>query len=126
MKKEMGFAEKIALLKQKVAALDDVSDQMIIEQTAKRLEGVNYAPPVTVPVTDFVRMTKDSLLLELDKILALPDSEACALAPNETKKWQDLRVQFISVLIYYYKKLLLLRQDDGESWDDIDELYVHD
>jgi hypothetical protein len=74
----------------------------------------------------FLRLTKQTLLEEIDKILALPDQEACALAPDEPLKCQDLRVQFISVLIFYYRKLILLRQEDLDTWDEIDELYVHD
>jgi hypothetical protein len=35
-------------------------------------------------------------------------------------------VQFISVLIFYYRKLILLRKEDLDTWDEIDELYVHD
>jgi hypothetical protein len=71
-------------------------------------------------------LTKQGLLDEIDRIVAMPDAEACALAPNEPKKCQDLRVEFISVQMFYYKKLALLRQGDIETWDEIDELYVHD
>jgi hypothetical protein len=71
-------------------------------------------------------MRSQELLVEIDRILAMPDGEACALAPDNTNKCEDLRVQFITVLIYYYKKLLELRKGNPEEWDEVDELYVHD
>ncbi len=126
MTNESGFEEKVAQLKQKVRSLADDAEAPIIEETAQRLEKLNYAPPVIISIDKFLRLTKDSLLGEIDRILALPDAEACALAPDEPKKCQDLRLQFISVQIFYYEKLRLLRQGDIETWDEIDELYVHD
>ena len=90
------------------------------------MEKLNYAPPVIIPQATFLRLTKETLLGEIDKILAMPDQEACALAPDEPKKCQDLRIQFISVQIYYYKILSSLRQGDVDAWDEVDELYVHD
>ncbi len=71
-------------------------------------------------------MAKDPLLEEIDRLLALPDDQACALAPNEPGKCRDLRLQFISTLVFHYQKLLRLRAGDAEEWDEIDELYIHD
>ncbi|MBT8354711.1 MAG: hypothetical protein KJO60_09320 [Desulfofustis sp.] len=126
MTTEPSFSEKVEQLKHKVRSFSDDADAPLIEETAQRLEKLNYAPPVIISIEKFLRLTKDSLLEEIDRILALPDAEACALAPDEPKKCEDLRLQFISVQIFYYEKLLLLRQGDIETWDEIDELYVHD
>ncbi len=126
MTEQLSFAEQVEALKQKVRSFNDQADQALIEETAGRLEKLNYAPPVIIPLATFLRLNKGSLLQEIDKILAMPDHEACALAPDEPKKCQELRLQFIAVQIYYYEKLLLLRQGDLETWDEIDELYVHD
>ncbi len=71
-------------------------------------------------------MTKEKLLVDIDRILDLPDRKSCTLAPNEKKKCEDIRLQCIAVQIYYYKKLVLLRQGNPEEWDEIDALYVHD
>ena len=126
MTNEQTFSDQIDQLKETVRSLrDDVSPD-VIEDTACRLERLNYAPPVVIPQSTFLRLTKETLLDEIDKILAMPDQEACALAPNEPQKCQDLRIQFISVQIYYYKILLSLRQGDVDAWDEVDELYVHD
>ena len=126
MTTEPSFEEKVEQLKQKVRDFTDAAEESVIEETAQRLEKLNYAPPVIISIDKFLRLTKGSLLEEIDRILALPDAEACALAPDEPKKCQDLRLQFISVQIFYYEKLLLLRQGDIETWEEIDELYVHD
>ena len=126
MTAKLSFEEQVEKLRQKVRDLEDGAEAAQIEETALRLEKLNYAPPVIISNDKFLRLTRELLLEEIDRILALPDAEACALAPDEPKKCQDLRLQFISVQIYYYEKLLLLRQGDVETWDEIDELYVHD
>ncbi|OGR19790.1 MAG: hypothetical protein A2X81_02060 [Desulfobacterales bacterium GWB2_56_26] len=120
------FEDKVKQFKVEVSGFLDEVSQEVIEKTAVRLEGLNYSPPVIIPIDKFLRLTKGGLLEEIDRILAMPDREACALAPNEPMKCQDLRLQFISVQIFYYKKLMLLRQDDIETWEEVDELYVHD
>ncbi|MGL1933272.1 MAG: hypothetical protein OCC45_16180 [Desulfotalea sp.] len=120
------FVEKVAHLIEDVRCLEDMVGKETIEQTAIRLEGLHYAPPVTTPVKTFLRLTSNSLLAEIDKILDMPDQEACALAPDNPKECQDLRLQFISVQIYYYKQLMQLRQENPEAWDEVDEMYVHE
>ena len=126
MTNEQTFPEQIDQLKETVRSLEDDAGPDVVEDTARRLERLNYAPPVVIPQAKFLRLTKETLLDEIDKILAMPDQEACALAPDEPQKCQDLRIQFISVQIYYYKILLSLRQGDVDAWDEVDELYVHD
>jgi len=120
------FKQQIDDLQKEVQQLGDVSDDVNVEETAVRLKRLNFSPPVITPIDTFLRMQSQELLVEIDRILAMPDAEACAIAPDNTKKCEDLRVQFITVLIYYYKKLLELRKGNPEQWDEVDELYVHD
>lgn len=126
MAKEQSFEVQVQKLKEEVETFDDTPNADLIEKTAVRLEKLNYSPPVMLPLSSFLRLTKYTLLEEIERILAMPDQEACALAPNEPKKCEDLRSQFISVEIFYYKLLIRLRQGDPEAWDEVDELYVHD
>ena len=120
------FEQQIADLKARIDVLiDDASDDYV-EEVALRLLKLNFAPPVITPVRLFVRLRNDDLREEIDRILAMPDAEVCSLAPDSTKKCEDLRVQYITVLMYYYTKLLKLRSGDIEEWDEVDELYVHD
>ena len=123
---KLAFEQQIDELRNQVRELDDTIADEIIEQTAIRLKGLNFSPPVITPLDDFLRMRRGDLLAEIERILAMPDAQACALAPDNTKKCEDLRVQFITVLLYYYTKLSQLRQGNAEEWDEIDELYVHD
>ena len=120
------FEQQIAALKAKVNALTDDTSDDHVEEVALRLQGLNFSPPVITPIKFFIRMRKGDLEDEIERILAMPDAEACALAPDNTKKCEDLRVQYITVLIYYYTKLLELRSGNVEEWDEVDELYVHD
>lgn len=126
MADQASFQEQVEQFKQRVKNIDDSTDETLIEETASRLEGLNYAPPVIIDLKQFLRLTRNSLLQEIDRILSMPDAEACALAPDNPAECRDLRLQFISVQIYYYEKLVLLRQGDIDTWEEIDELYVHD
>ncbi|BHH86177.1 hypothetical protein [Desulforhopalus sp. 52FAK] len=120
------FQRQVEQLKQKVSAMvDDTSDDYA-EEVALRLTGLNFTPPVITPIKEFIRMRNDDLILEIDRIVAMPDAEACALAPGDSRKCADLRLQYITVLLYYYTKLVALRAGDAEEWDEVDELYVHD
>lgn len=120
------FNTKVTQLKNKILSLDEDAPLNIIEETATRLEGLNYSPPVSIHLATFLRLTKGTLIIEIDKILDMPDEEACALAPNDPGKCQDLRIQFISVLLFYFKQIISLRNSDVEAWDEVDEMYVHD
>lgn len=126
MTTDHSFLQKLEQFKEDVRKLEDVADKDIIEETALRLERLQYAPPVIIDMERFLRLTSLSLLKEIDKIIAMSPQEVCAISPDNLEKCQDLRLQCIAVQIYYYKKLILLRQGDLETWDEIDELYVHD
>lgn len=120
------FYQQVQQLKEAVEALGGPESVDVIDKTALRLEGLGYAPPVIIPIAQFLRLTSSALLKEIDKIVEMAPEEVCAVAPNDELKCQDIRLQSITVQIYYYKKLILLRQGDLEVWDEIDELYVHD
>ncbi len=126
MSEEKSYDERIAALRQEVLTLDDESSSKVIEETAVRLRGLNFTAPLVTPVDRFLRLRREGVLAEIDRIMAMSEAEACALAPDNSSKCEDLRVQYITVLIFYYRKLLALRQGSSEEWDEIDELYVHD
>lgn len=126
MSSQQSFQQQIDALRDQVRQLDDHPSGDIVEQTAARLKKLNFTPPVITPQDLFLRMQREDLLAEIEAILAMPDAQACALAPDNKQKCEDLRVQFITVLIYYYKKLVQLRKGNPEEWDEVDELYVHD
>lgn len=120
------FTQQVDELKAQIRQLPDDHSTETIEQTAARLEGLNYAPSVITPNATFLRLDKQGMLNEVDRIVEMPEQEACALAPDDDKKCEDLRLQFMKVILFYYQKLLRLRDGDAEEWDEVDELYVHD
>jgi outer membrane murein-binding lipoprotein Lpp len=120
------FTEQVEELKAQIRQLPEDHDAETIERTAARLEGLNYAPSVITPNAAFLRLDKQGMLDEIGRIVEMPEEEACALAPGDDKKCEDLRLQFMKVILFYYQKLLRLREGDAEEWDEIDELYVHD
>ncbi len=119
------FLKKLDVLQNEVRALDD-GDQTVIEETASRLEGFNYGPPVLLPVSEFLRCTKEKMLLEIDRVASLSDSELVDNDSTEGKNSWELKLQHISVMVFYFKELVDLRCGVPEAWDEIDELYVHD
>ena len=126
MMNESDFLNKIGDLLDEVRALDDPGDPAVVEETAARLEGFNYGPPVLIPVADFLRFSKDRLLQEIDKIVKLPESELPVQESEKEENSWELKLQHISVMVFYFKELVPLRRGVPEAWDEIDELYVHD
>ncbi len=126
MLNQADFFKKLGELQDEVKSLDDSGDPKVIEETAARLEGFHYGPPVFMPVADFLRCTKDQLLLEIDRIARLPDSEVETQESLKDENSWDLKLRHIAVMIFYFKELVPLRRGVPEAWDEIDELYVHD
>lgn len=120
------FSEKVAGVQEEVRALGDTDDGSIIEETASRLEGFNYGPPVLMPVSEFLRCSKERLLVGIDHIVNLSESDLAAMDSTSGKNSRELKLQHISVMVFYYKELVDLRRGVPEAWDEVDELYVHD
>lgn len=120
------FLYKVAALQDELRTVTDVADPKLIEETAKRLEGLNYAPTVILPVDRFLRIKKIELLEQIETIIILSDEEVYELSPGDPRSYYDLKLQYISALIYYFKQLAQLRRGNPEAWDEVDELYVHD
>lgn len=120
------FLYKVAALQDDLRTVTDVADPKVIEETAKRLEGLNYAPTVILAVDRFLRMKKLELLEKIEDIIILSDEEVYELSPGDPRNYYDLKLQYISALVYYFKQLVQLRKGSPEAWDEVDELYVHD
>lgn len=120
------FLYKIAELMDELRAVAENSDQQVIEETAQRLEGFNYAPTVVLPVPQFLRIKKVELLEEIEQIVSFSEEKIYELSPGDSRNFLDLKIQYISTMIYYFKQLATLRRGDPEAWDEVDELYVHD
>ena len=123
---ETTFFEKLASLREELSSLDINESQDVIDETALRLEGFNYTPPVYMALPQFLRSTKKELLHEVERIAQLPDGEVLIAESAEAENGWDLKLRHISVLVFYFKELASLRNGDLEAWDEVDELYVHD
>jgi hypothetical protein len=117
------FQASIDQMLAELVTLPDSWNDAHVETVAARLEGLHFTPPVITPVAQFLRLRKNTLRQEFDRIAGLPEpAEKTLLAEN----WLEAQLGYLQVLMFYYKKLLALRAGDGEEWDEIDELYVHD
>ena len=113
-------------IKDEIRNLPDDASNKVIEETACRLEGLNYAPPIITPMERFLRIGMNGMLKETERILNMSAEEACAIVLSEPAKCQNVKLQTISILLYHYKKLLLLRAGSNREWDNVGELYIYD
>lgn len=120
------FLQQVAQLQDELRLVVDQTDPKVVEETAVKLEGLNYAPTVILPVAEFLRIKKIDLLGKIEEIILLSDEEVYELAPGDPRSYFAIKLQFISAFVYYYKQLARLRRDVPEAWDEVDELYVHD
>lgn len=119
------FNEKVAQLKEEIKRITDVDDHAVIEETASRLKGVNYAPPILGDRDFFLNCTSKELLDEIDRIIDTSESETISSEKEEHQRLQ-IKLQHVSVLVFYFKELADLRRGLPEAWDEIDELYIFD
>jgi hypothetical protein len=120
------FLYNVAAIQDDLRAVADVADAKVVEETAVRLEGLNYAPTVILPVKSFLRIRKLELLAKIEEIIILSDEEVYEISPGDPRSYYAIKLQYISALVYYFKQLALLRRGNAEAWDEVDELYVHD
>jgi hypothetical protein len=120
------FLYKVAAIQDDLRTVTDVADAKVVEETAVRLEGLNYAPTVILPVKSFLRIRKLELLEKIEDIIILSDEEVYEISPGDPRSYYAIKLQYISALVYYFKQLALLRRGNAEAWDEVDELYVHD
>jgi hypothetical protein len=119
------YAEKVQQLVAEVRGMADIDDPQVIADTAARLKGLNYAPPVGGRLDSFLTYTTTGLAEEIERIAVLPNDQVVpAPAPGESPL--DIKLQHISVLVFYFRELAELRRGVPEAWDEVDELYVHD
>lgn len=116
---------KAESLKKEIRDLPEVSSE-VIEITAKRLEGLSYAPTTIIEPQQFLRATNDDIIEYIRLECIRPEADFTDICSETGKGHQSIRLEHISVLCYYYKQLTELRQDIPEAWDEVDELYVHD
>lgn len=96
-----------------------------IETTAERLERHTFEPLLLLEVPNFIRLRKNELLSEYDRMRALT-AEAPELQAIRHLTWRESIERQLGLLLYHYKLLCRLREGDSEAWDLINELYEDD
>jgi hypothetical protein len=125
MLSQQEFNEKVTRLKEEIKRITDVDDPAVIEETASRLKGFNYAPPILGDRDFFLNCTAKELLDEIDRIIT-PSHSAAISSDEEGYQRLQIILQHVSVLVFYFKELADLRRGLPEAWDEIDELYIFD
>lgn len=125
MLSQQEFNEKVTRLKEEIKRITDVDDPAVIEETASRLKGFNYAPPILGDRDFFLNCTAEELLDEIDRIIT-PSNNAAISSDEEEYQSLQIKLQHVSVLVFYFKELADLRRGLPEAWDEIDELYIFD
>ncbi len=97
-----------------------------IRKTREDLERRSFTPAFLLPVKNFLTMTKDDLVSEVDRVLQLDESYLLKRASGFSDDPQKIRCAQINLLLYYYQLLARLRMDIPEAWDEINELYEDD
>lgn len=117
------YQEKASSLKHRVTAL---SDDLPVDETAVRLELMNWAPELLVSMKDFHRITKDVLMREVVDVLSLNDNETAAGIGSLNLSPERARLTQASLLVNAAELLWKLRSDIPEAWDHVNELYEDD
>lgn len=94
---------------------EDAADAKI-EETANVLEGKYFEPMLLISTPGFIRMKREDIGRELNRVLGLKAPEVS----------DEMKSRHIELLLYYYDLLCGLRLDQAAAWDTINELYEDD
>lgn len=97
-----------------------------IELTAKALERRGFSPVMLLEVPHFIRLTREGMLKEYDRVMALkPDAKAlkAVIAINDP---EQVKEKHLTTLLNQYLLLCRLRKNEASAWDVVNELYEDD
>lgn len=97
-----------------------------IEETAKTLENKHYEPLLLLKTPGFLRMGRNDLELEIDRVTKMSDEEMMAEGFAANADFNLFKAKHLQLLVYHYGLLCRLRADDPTAWDTIYELYEDD
>ncbi len=97
-----------------------------IESTARTLEGMNYEPVLLFKEPDFLRMGRQALEKESERVREMTVKEMMAEGFAQNANFNEFKAKHLQLLIYNYSLLCRLRSDDPTAWDTISELYEDD
>jgi len=97
-----------------------------IEFTAQTLEGKSYEPVLLLRTPGFLRMGRNELEKEIERVRSLSDEEMMAAGFSASADFAEFKAKHLQLLVYHYNLLCRLRNDDPSAWDMINELYEDD
>ena len=97
-----------------------------IESTAQMLEGMNYEPLLLLKTSGFLRMGRDDLKAEIERVNAMSSTGLMKEGLSGVANFNEIKVRHIQLLIYHYALLCRLRNDDPSAWDIINEMLEDD
>lgn len=109
-----------------VRSITDRADDKRIEQVALDLERTNYEPMFLLPVEGFLRMSKQEIIKEAERIRDMETGEIDAHEFQHRDDPDKVRVEQLNMLKRNYSLLSRLRADEPEAWDEVHELYEDD
>jgi hypothetical protein len=104
---------------------EDVSPEQI-ETTAKALERRKYSPVLILDVPHFSRLTKQGMLEEFDRVMALSPTSKELKTVLAIKNPDQVKEKHLGSLLNQYILLCGLRKNEASSWDVINEMYEDD
>ncbi len=97
-----------------------------IEKTAQDLERRQYMPPLILDVKDFFHLTREGMLAEYKRVMALPNENEELKAVVGIGNPEEVKEKHLTMLINQYELLHNLRLGDGDAWATVNELYEDD
>lgn len=97
-----------------------------VEKAAARLEDYRYSPMLLIPVNDFIRLTKEELIEEMQRTVDLKESDMREMGFPDGADLTTKKDQQLNLLVHHFSLLSRLRDDEPEAWDEITELYEDD
>ncbi len=83
-------------------------------------------PPLILDVNDFSHLTKERMLEEYQRVMALSSQSAELKAVVGIDNPEEVKEKHLTVLLTQYELLRGLRLGDGDAWATVNELYEDD
>jgi hypothetical protein len=118
--------EELRELKKRYKTLPEDPSQEVIENTARRLEGMKFTPTLLINIKGFNFLGKDEILAEFSRVSSLSEEDLVKEGMTLPAEPDIFRLNHLKLLFYFYELLTRLRKDDPLAWDEINELYEDD
>ncbi len=113
-------------LRKKYEALGPDANEEQIRLTAEALVRRQFMPVLILDVPNFFFVTKQDLLKEFDRVMALEEDSKELSSVIGISDPQEVKKTHLVTLLNQYELLCGLRKGDGDAWATVNELYEDD